>query len=282
MLVFALTAGVPMDASGSVPDPRGLLDAMGHAASDLRDYTMTLVSQEWDGDKLGPPQTLQTKWARPFSVYYKRMCEPHKGREILFAQGWNGGKLKVSLHTWPKNIKLNLDPHGALAMGGTRHPVDQTSIVFLVGVVLENFRKADARGEASVQELGAETILDRPCDHIRVTAPWSTTRYTIAAGESLWDVAKKFDLAMAPILQVNRALGWETPSDAKPGQTILVPRYYAARIDIWIDRELRLPLRAEIYDGSGAMFERFEHRDLRVNVGLGPMDFSPANPQYKF
>jgi hypothetical protein len=30
------------------------------------------------------------------------------------------------------------------------------------------------------------------------------------------------------------------------------------------------------------MFERFEHRDLRVNVGLGPKAFSPANPAYRF
>jgi hypothetical protein len=43
-----------------------------------------------------------------------------------------------------------------------------------------------------------------------------------------------------------------------------------------------LPLRAEIYDERGVIFERFEHRDLRVNVGLGPQDFSPRNPEYKF
>jgi len=30
------------------------------------------------------------------------------------------------------------------------------------------------------------------------------------------------------------------------------------------------------------MFERFEHKDLKINVGLGPMDFSPQNPEYKF
>jgi hypothetical protein len=263
-------------------DARGELDAMGRAASALRDYTMTLVTQEWDGHRLGVPQTLLAKWARPFQVYYKRLCEPHKGREVLFAEGWNGGKLKVSLNTWPMNVRLNLDPHGSLAMGGTRHPVDQTSIVYLVDVVLENFRKADARGEATVEELGTATIQGRVCDRVSVTAPWSPTSYRLAEGETLWDVAAKFDLPMAPLLHANRALGWDTPSDAKPGQTISVPRYYAGRVELWIDREMDLPLVAEIYDGNGVMFERFEHRDLRINVGLGPMDFSPRNPDYKF
>ncbi len=278
-----LSLSVPLSlAHAPSGDPRGELDAMGRAASALRDYTMTLVSQEWDGRRLGVPQTLLTKWARPFQVYYKRLCEPHKGREILFAEGWNGGKLKVSLNTWPKNIRLNLDPHGSLAMGGTRHPVDQTSIVYLVGVVLENFRKADARGEANVEDLGTATVQGRFCDRVSLTAPWAPTSYRMAEGETLWDVASNFDLPMAPLLHANRALGWDTPSDAKPGQTISVPRYYAGRVELWIDREMDLPLIAEIYDGDGVMFERFEHRDLHINVGLGPMDFSPENPDYKF
>ena len=261
---------------------RAALHAMGTAAGGVRDYTMTLVSQEWKGDALGAEQTLLTKWARPFKVYYKRMCEPHRGREILYAPGWNRERLRVSLKTWPKNIKLNLDPRGDLAMGGTRHPVYESSLIYLVEVILENFRRADERREAHVEDLGLDTILGRPCHRVRVRATPSTSSYTLSAGETLWDVAERFDIAMAPLLHENRDLEWETPGDAKPGQSIRVPRYYAARIDLWIDDELQLPLRAEIYDGAGALFERFEHRDLRINVGLGPRDFSPDNPDYAF
>ena len=282
VLAVLLAASRPFSASTTSLEARGLLDAMGRAAATIHDYTMTLVSQEWDADGLGSPQTILTKWARPFQVYYKRLCEPHKGREVLFAPDWNNGKLKVSLHLWPKNVSLNLDPHGALAMGGTHHPVDQTSIVYLVGVILDNLRKADADGLATVEDLPPETILGRTCDRVRIAAPWSTFPYALGPGETLWTVASRFGLAMAPLMHANRAFGWETPSDAKPGETIAVPRFYAARIDLWIDRDLMLPLRAEIYDGDGHMFERFEHRDLHVNVGLGPLDFSPSNPAYKF
>jgi hypothetical protein len=264
------------------PDPRGVLDAMGRAVQGVNDYTMTLMSQEWDGDGLGEEQTLTTKWARPFKVYYKKLCAPHKGREILYADGWNDGRLKVSLNTWPKNIKLNLDPHGDLAMGGTRHPIDETSVVYLGNVVLENFRRADERGEATAQDLGFETILGRACRRVRLETKQEITTYVLGPKENLWDVEKSFDIAMAPLLHENRRQGWETPGDAKPGGTVRVPRYYAAKIDLWIDDELNLPLRAEIYDADGVMFERFEHRDLRVNVGLGPEDFSPRNPDYKF
>lgn len=283
-LTFAVTvvsAGSPL-ASVSAGDPRQVLHAMAHAVEKVRDYTMTLISQEWKGDGMGPAETLVTKWARPCKIYYKRLTAPHIGREILFADGWNGGKLKVSIHAWPIDIGINLNPHGDLAMAEAKHPVDESSLVYLVNMVLDNFRRADELGTAVVEDQGRETILGRDCHRVRLYTTQIVTPYTLGRGETLWDVETKFDVPMAPLLHENRNYGWTAPGDAKPGQTIRVPRYYAARIDLWIDDVLSLPLRAEIYDERGVIFERFEHRDLRVNVGLGPKDFSPQNPEYRF
>jgi uncharacterized protein DUF1571/LysM domain-containing protein len=167
-------------------------------------------------------------------------------------------------------------------MADAKHPVDESSLIYLVDSVLDNFRRADRRGEAMAEDRGRGRILGRDCHLVRILTSQSVTSYTLARGETLWDVEKKFDASMAPLLHENRDLGWTTPGDAKPGQTIRVPRYYAARIDLWIDDTLSLPLVAEIYDDRGEIFERFEHRDLRVNVGLGEQDFSPANPAYSF
>jgi len=255
---------------------------MGKAVEEVRDYTMTLVSQEWNGHGLGPAERLAAKWGRPFKLYYKKLNAPHRGREVLYADGWNDGKLKVSLHVWPMNLGVNINPHGDLAMADNKHPVDESSLIYFVGVVLDNFRRAEARGEATVEDRGQETILGRACHRVRIVTSQSAISYTLLRGESLWDVAKRFEVAMAPLLHENSDLGWEVPGDAKTGQTLRIPRYYAARIDLWIDDALSLPLVAEIYDARGTMFERFEHHDLSINVGLGPLDFSPANPAYKF
>jgi hypothetical protein len=255
---------------------------MARAVDNVRDYTMTIVCQEWNVGGMGPPDTLFTKWARPFKVYYKRLTAPHLGREILYADGWNNGKMKVSVRAWPLNIGVNVNPHGELAMAESKHPVDESSLVYLVDMVLDNFRRAEERGEAMAEDRGSETVLGRECRRLRIFISQSSTRHTLVRGETLWDVKKRFDTPVATLLYANRDLGWTTPGDAKQGQTIRVPRYYAARIDLWIDDALSLPLVAEIYDEHGSMFERFEHRDLRVNVGLGPQDFLPANPDYRF
>lgn len=279
---MGVAAAAPTRGSVATGDPRQILSTMASAVEGVHDYTMTLVTQEWKGNGLAPAATLIAKWARPFKFYYKRLTAPHLGREILFNEGWNDDRLKVSLHAWPVNIGVNINPHGELAMADTGHPVEETSLVYFVHVVFDNFRRAEARGEAMTEDLGDEVILGRRCHRIRMLTMQSVTAHTLAKGESLWDVEKTFATEMAPLMHENRKLGWATPSDAKPGQTIHVPRYYAARIDLWIDEVLQLPLRAEIYDASGAMFERFEHRDLKVNVGLDAKDFSPSNPEYKF
>jgi outer membrane lipoprotein-sorting protein len=282
LALTALLATGRLHAGIAGAEPRRIIDAMAAAIENVHDYTMTLVIQEWDGETLGRADTLVTKWARPFKVYYKRLSEPHLGREVLYAQGWNDGKLKVSVRAWPVNIGLDLNPHGTLAMAEAKHPVDETSLIYLVQMVLDNVRLAFERGELLLEDGGSEKILGRECRVVRVYSAQSLTDYTIQRGETLWDVEKKFHSAIAPLLRENRAFGWETPADAKPGQTIRIPRYYASRTELWIDTETALPLRTELYDSHGEIFERFEHRDLRVNVGLTANDFSPHNPEYKF
>jgi hypothetical protein len=90
----------------------------------------------------------------------------------------------------------------------------------LVNVVPDPPR-AEARGEAMTEDLGEETISDAAiaCLHHAVdhAARWPATN----------SLGRREGLPAAMALLMHEAeLGWATPSDAKPGQTI-VPRYYA-------------------------------------------------------
>jgi len=58
--------------------------------------------------------------------------------------------------------------------------------------------------------------------------------------------------------------------------------YYASRTICHIDEELLLPVGATFYDEKGLVFERYAYTDVRINVGLTPMDFSRRNPDYHF
>ncbi|HJQ97222.1 MAG TPA: DUF1571 domain-containing protein [Candidatus Polarisedimenticolaceae bacterium] len=249
------------------------ITAMETAAAALRDYTMTLVSRQFEDGALGAEQVMAAKWCRPYRVYYRRLSSPHVGREILWSPDANDGKILVSLNTWP-NVKLDIDPHGALAMKGTRHPVDRSSLVDLVDLVASNYRRATARGEVQEIDLGPGEVAGRACERLRLAARSEDRRIVIGPGETLWDVAERLDIEVPTLLYANRALGWRTPSDARPGQTIVVPEYDASRVDLCLDLESSLPLSVELYDREGTLVDRFEHRDLRVNVGLSAADFS--------
>lgn len=262
-------------------EARRLFRTMGDAAAQVRDYTMTLHKQEWDTDSLGPEETLVSKWARPCSVYLKRLSPPHAGREVLYVPGWNSDRLRVSLGTFP-NFRLNLDAYGKLAMSGSRHPITETSLIALVDLILRNLHEADAHNESAVRLLADDVVAGHLCRHLQLTGPAGGTTWEIGPHETLWDVARRSGQSMSPILQANRDQGWEAPGDAAPGSKVFVPRYYATRIELWIDPALNLPLKALIYDQAGVLFESFEHRDLKINVGLSAWDFSTSNPEYRF
>jgi outer membrane lipoprotein-sorting protein len=48
----------------------------------------------------------------------------------------------------------------------------------------------------------------------------------------------------------------------------------ARRVDIWIDREFRLPVKVEVRDAAGTLLERHRFKDVRLNVGLTDKTFT--------
>ncbi len=262
-------------------DPREILRSMGEAAAKLRDYTMTLHKQELRGDSLEPEQVLLEKWARPYRIYLKSVGDVQRGQEVLFVRGWNRDRIRAHKGSFP-DVTLSLDPYGSWAMAHTHHPVTAVSLGSFVGILLENLEEADRRQEGSVREVGEETLWGRPCYRLELESPAAATLHVLVKGETLWDVARECRQDMYVILHYNRDRGWRRAADPRPGDTVLVPRYYAGRVSLWVDEELRLPIRALIYDHAGSLYERYEHRDLRIDVGLTDRDFDPANPDYHF
>jgi len=58
--------------------------------------------------------------------------------------------------------------------------------------------------------------------------------------------------------------------------------YYASRMVFHTDTELQLPVGAAFYDEADALFERYSYSDVKLNVGLTPLDFSRENTAYRF
>jgi len=276
------SSGLPADAA---PPARGVaeraLETMSAAADALRDYTMVLVRQERHGAGLEPERVYQLKWARPHSVYLRKLNPPQLGQEALYVEGRNRNRVRVHKGSFP-DITVNLDPRGALAMSGNHHPISEVGMVHIVRLISDNVLRARRRGEGTIVAMGSEVVAGRPSVRVRLESPSKSRTVVLGQGETLWELARRTGQNMSVILNANRDRGWRSADDPRPRDRVIVPEYYASRMDLWLDAENGLPVRIMLYDGSGQLYERYEHREVEVNVGLTDRDFDPANPDYDF
>ncbi len=284
--LLVLLLGTPPPSAAPAPphydtDAIDAVDAMEKAATGVRDYTMKLVKHEIRGDTQGPEETLEAKWQRPARFYFRRIAGPNEGQEIIYVAGWNKDRLRVHKGSFP-DFNLNLDPYGQTAMAHAHHPVPQSSLVRLVGVVVDNLRRLRAKNFGSMTYGGPEKIFDRAVVRIEATAPPTGKSPTIRKGQTLWDIAKDTGQSMYVILHANRSRGWWLADHPEPGDAVVVPEFYAGRMVIWIDEHLHLPIQIDLYDHEGRLYEHYEHHDLKINVGLKDIDFDPKNPAYHF
>jgi LysM repeat protein len=285
-LVLAIALPLSANTAGEPPDrydPEALtaVDAMKVAADHLHDYTMTLVRRELRGRTMEDEETLAVKWQRPQRIYLKAIAGNREGQEVLFAPGWNKNRIKVHKGSFP-DLTLNLDPYGNLAMAHAHHPVPEISLVRFVDLVADNVGRARAKGVGTLKVVGRAMLFGRPVVEIEATTPPTGKTPTIEKGQTLWDVARATGQSMYVILHANRARGWTQADHPRPGDAVIVPDFYAGKMDLWIDEELHLPIQADLYDHDGELYEHYEHRDLKVDVGLTDADFDPRNKAYKF
>jgi len=101
----------------------------------IPDYFTTFVRQERVGKQLLARETTELKVRHhPFSVYMKWHEGADVGRELLFIEGKNDGRLVVSPGSVLPTVKL--EPAGDLAMRESRYPVTQSGILNIVDKIL--------------------------------------------------------------------------------------------------------------------------------------------------
>lgn len=58
--------------------------------------------------------------------------------------------------------------------------------------------------------------------------------------------------------------------------------YYGHITELYIDKELKLPIKVEVYDWNNVVFESYLLANLKINANLGEYDFDEKNPNYGF
>jgi hypothetical protein len=124
-------------------------------------YTAIFHKQERVKGKLLPPEKMLFKFKRPFQIYMKWIGEEHEGREVLYVQGRNENRIKGHEGGILGVVTLNLDPNGARAMKGNRHPITDSGLDFLVDKLASNVRLGLENSELQVRDHGLEPVYGR-------------------------------------------------------------------------------------------------------------------------
>ena len=233
--------------------------AMDSMESTLVDYEAKLIKREEVDGELVPENELTVKIRthrdgapdqgiepQPLSVYVRfHRPDSAKGREVIYREGWNDGKLMVHETGLMNIMRLSLDPNGMLAMKGNRYPITKVGFKTLVRELIVRGEQIQRIGSADVKLIPDYDIGGRKCLLIQVRPKF----------DSLEGVPEDIRFSLAEIAMDQE---WQ------------VPLHYAA---------YGFPTNPQ---DPPPLQERYTYREVRLNPGLVDQDFDPDNPAYEF
>jgi hypothetical protein len=134
-----------------MPVIRGLKASQEIIDKSIQDYSCTFVKRERVEGELGEQQYIFLKvMHKPFSVYML-FKQPFAGREVVYVDGQNDNKI-IALDVGYKRYlgKIPLDPNGAMAMKGQKHPITSVGIRNLCAKLVAIHEAESKYGECEV------------------------------------------------------------------------------------------------------------------------------------
>ncbi len=209
---------------------------------EINDYSAVFVSRERIDGKLKPTNYMLLKFREfPFSVYLKWL-KPHAGREAIFVEGRNRGKLLVH-ETGIKDAiagTVKLDPHGRRVKRSSRHAITEAGIGRMIQTMQTTWKRELIHQGMDVKLLKNAQVNQRPCIAIQIYHP---------------EPKREFAFCLTKV---------------------------------YIDQELKLPIRIESYDWprrrgeNPVLVESYTYTNLKINIGFTDIDFDVRNPRYSF
>lgn len=221
--------------------------------ADVTDYTATVIKRERVKGVLGEYEYMAAKIRNrkvvdgqtktPLSVYLTFLKpEAVKGREVIFVEGKNNGKMKAHegggfLGKLPS---VWLDPHGPIAMRNQLYPITEIGIENLIDKLIEKGERDRKRDECEVKFTPGTKINGRVCTLLEVKHPVPREYFDFNIAQIFID-----DELQVPVRYA--AYEWPKAGEDKP-----------------------------------QLLEEYTYVNMKINVGLTDQDFDPENPNYNF
>jgi hypothetical protein len=193
-----------------MPVIRGLTASQEIIDKSIRDYSCTFVKRERVDGTLGEQQHIFLKvMHQPFSVYML-FKKPFAGREVVYVEGQNNNKI-IALDVGVKRVlgKIPLDPNGAMAMKGQKHPITSVGIRNLCGKLIKMHEAELKYGECEVTVNPEPTIEGRKTTLVQIIHPTARQEFKNYVARIFFDHEHQIPIHYD-------AYSWPAQPDGKP------------------------------------------------------------------
>jgi len=164
----------------------------------LGDYQFALVkirNRRVEGNSLKTPMSVYMKFLKPSGI---------NGREVIWVEGRNQGRL-VAHDVGIKNLfSVNLDPTGAIAMRGQRYPITEIGLEKLLLQMIDRATLDRPHGECQVDFIHGAKLNKRSCHVVQIVHPVQRPHFGFHRAQVFFD-----DELMLPV----RYASWSWPTE---------------------------------------------------------------------
>ncbi len=261
-------------------DALSILEKTYRVVSEVHNLSYTVHLKERVEGVLSEERTGKVKMTnKPLRVYYF-MISPRFGAELLYNSENYGDNIYINPNGFPW-FTFNVSSDNKWMRKSRHHTILDAGYAYIkdiLGRYLE--KKSPDHDGLKVTNLGHVRIRENDCIKLSIEKEvFFFKNYTLKEGESITDYSRKEGLSDFMILERNRKYNWY--DCAKPGETILVPNFYAKKIDFYIDSLTFLPVSLSIYDDLG-LFEEVTFYNIDIKPAFPANAFSVDNPEYGF
>lgn len=256
-----------------------LIGEMFESCSRVSTMTCEVQKKERFDGKYIEARSLIKMSTSPYAVYLKQM-DGNNGVELLYRESANSGKVLVNPNGFPW-INLSLDPNGSLIRNNQHHMISDIGFSKFNRVLAHLLKKYEHVGDELTQYQGEETINGRPCHVVEIiNHHYDLIEYTPGAGETTTSISEKLKISEYRIVELNSSVSGYGAVSA--GTKLKIPNDYAPRIKLFIDQERYIPMRFEVYDEEGQLFEAYQYDRVELNTQFEEKELTAEYPEYGF
>lgn len=215
----------------------------------------------------------------PYRVYIRQL-KPKEGVELIYSETENSGKVLVNPNGFPW-FNISLDPYGSMIRDKQHHVIIDMGFSKFNAVLAHLLNKYGQDGEELVAYAGSQKVNGKDCHVVDINnSHYKLVSYTPKANETTSSISEKFKVSEYRIVELNDAVS--AYGSVTAGAPITIPNDYAPKIRLFIDVDLKIPIRFEIYDDNFELFEAYQYEDMVINAGFTKDELTPKYPEYGF